>query len=87
MSRQRTIIGVATGVALLAAAGLLIANRKRAGKRQYNNQTSDLADNYRSKLQNLQRKAKREYADVVSQGADVAERVGDITQKVRSSFQ
>jgi LPXTG-motif cell wall-anchored protein len=85
MSRQRTMIGIATGVALLAAAGLLIAKKKKSG-RKFTNGSGELAETYKSKLQNLQRRAKREYNEAMSQGSDLTERVGEMVKKAGSSI-
>lgn len=72
MSNKKVIIGVAAGVAFLTAAGILLYNRKKSRKDRFINEAEHLAENFKSKLNNLQRKAQRELKNTAHTGEDLA---------------
>ena len=86
MPNKKLIIGIATGVALIAAAGLLIARRNKSAHNCLSDKAGDLTDAYRHKLSGLQKKARREFDDMVSHGEEVGDRVNSLVKKVSSSF-
>ena len=67
MNRKAVIAGVAIGVAALTAAGI-IAYRNRSKKDKFTGTAEDYAAKFRSKLSKLEKKAKREYAQVAEDG-------------------
>jgi|GEM_PF-3898781 len=71
MNKKAIIAGVAIGVAALTAAGI-IAYRNRSKKSKVSDAAGDYADKFRSKLSKLERKAKKEYAQIVDDGEDFA---------------
>lgn len=70
MNNKKLIIGIAAGAALLAGAAVLIS-RRRASKR-YATDIQDAKENFRSKLNELQRKAQKEYKNA---GGDVKDAI------------
>jgi gas vesicle protein len=68
MSNKRVILGVAAGVAILAVAGLIVAKKKKSGK--FSAQAEEAKDNFKKKLNELQRKAKKEYKNSSSDTQD-----------------
>lgn len=68
MNNKKLLIGIAAGAALLAGAAVLIS-RKRAGKK-YAADIQDAKEHFRGKLNELQRKAQKEYKN---NGPDVKE--------------
>lgn len=71
MNKKAVIAGVAIGIAALTAAGI-IAYRKKSAKSKFKGTTEDYAEKFRSKLNKLEKKAKREYAQIVEDGEDFA---------------
>ena len=53
--------GIAAGVAALAITGLLISKKKKSKKNKYSAEVEEARENFKSKLSELQRKAKKEY--------------------------
>lgn len=72
MSNKKVIVGVAAGVALLTAAGILLYNRKKSKKDRLINEAEHLAENFKSKLNSLQRKAQKELKNTANTGEDLA---------------
>lgn len=72
MTNKKVIVGVAAGVALLTAAGILLYNRKKSKKDRFINEAENLAENFKSKLNNLQRKAQKELKNTANTGEDLA---------------
>lgn len=70
MRNRGIIIGVAVGVAALTAAGVLMARHNR--KSGSHDGESQLADTFKSKLHNLQRKAKKEFKNAAGESGDIA---------------
>lgn len=60
---KRLILGVAAGVAALGVVALL-SNKK--SKKKLQKKAAEAKDNFKSKLQELQRKAKREYGEMAA---------------------
>ncbi|NUY82451.1 hypothetical protein HUK80_16210 [Flavobacterium sp. MAH-1] len=73
MNKKAIIAGVAIGVAALTAAGI-IAYRNRSKKAKMKDTAGDYADKFKSKLSSLERKAKKEYAQIVEDGEEFANR-------------
>lgn len=59
MKNKKLIIGIAAGAAVLAGAAVVIA-RKRA-KRRHELELGDAKDHFKGKLNELRRKAEKEY--------------------------
>lgn len=76
MSNKKIIIGVAAGVAAITAIGILLY-KNRSKKAKYIDAAEDVADQFRNKLNSLQRKAKKEYKNIVEDGEDFANRAKD----------
>ncbi|RZJ69793.1 hypothetical protein [Flavobacterium sp.] len=76
MNRKAVLAGVVVGVAALTAAGI-IAYRKRSKTDQLKGTAEDYADKFRSKLNKLEKKAKKEYAQIIEQGEDFANTAKD----------
>ncbi|MFY0481005.1 LPXTG cell wall anchor domain-containing protein [Flavobacterium sp. PLA-1-15] len=72
MSNKKVIVGVAAGVALLTAAGILLYNRKKSKKDRFIDEAEHLAENFKSKLNSLQRKAQKEFKNTANTGEDLA---------------
>ncbi len=68
MYNKKVIIGVAAGVAVLAIAGLLLAKKNKSKKQKMIDKADHLADSFKSKLHNLQRKAQKEMRQVADKG-------------------
>ncbi|MDR6968408.1 gas vesicle protein [Flavobacterium arsenatis] len=85
MSNKKLIIGVASGVALLTAVGILLYKKKKTKKERFIDEAEHLAENFKSKLNNLQRKAQKEFKNVSSSGEELTnvakERVNDWLSK------
>ena len=91
MSNKKLIIGVAAGVALLTAAGILLYKKKKTKKEKFIDEAEHLAENFKSKLNNLQRKAQKEFKNASNTGEDLTnvakERVNEWLTKAGSSLQ
>ncbi len=83
---KKQIIGLAAGVVVLTAVGVLLSRRKKSLKDRVSDEAENLKDTYRHKLSSLQRKAKKEFADVLSHGEDVTEKVNDLVKKVSTGL-
>lgn len=59
MSNKKLIIGVAAGVALLTAAGIVLYKKKKSKKECFIDEAENIAANFKSKLNQLQRKAQK----------------------------
>jgi len=59
MANKKLFYGIAAGVAALAVVGLVAA--KQRSKRKFESQVDEAKQNFKSKLSELQRKAKKEY--------------------------
>ena len=75
MRNKKLIIGIAVGAAVLAGAAVILSKR-RAGKK-YASDIQDAKDHFRGKLNELQRKAQKEYKNA---GADVKDAVNTARQ-------
>ncbi|MGQ2985219.1 hypothetical protein [Flavobacterium sp.] len=75
MSNKKMIVGIAVGAAVLAAAAVLIARRRSQSK--YAAQVEEARENFSSKLNELQRKAKKEYSNVASDAKDAVNSAKD----------
>ena len=65
MRNKKLILSIAAGAALLAGAAVVIARKKSQNK--YKANVEEAKENFRSKLTQLQRKAKKEYQNSVSE--------------------
>ncbi len=86
MNTKQIAIGVVAGVAILAAVGVLIAKRNKSSKKHISD-TKNIADTYTHKLNNLERRAKKEFKNVVENGEEVAEKINGMLKKAQTSFQ
>lgn len=77
MKDKKVIAGIALGVAALAVAGILLYNKKKSKKAKLKAAAGDLADKFSGKLSNLQRKAQKEYKQIMDEGEDFANRAKD----------
>lgn len=71
MSNKKVVLGIAAGVAALAVVGLLVT-KKKSKKEKFADAAKDAKDNFRSKLQELQRKAKKEFNSAVEDNGSIA---------------
>ena len=65
MRNKKLILSIAAGAALLAGAAVVIARKKSQSK--YKANVEEAKENFRSKLTQLQRKAKKEYQNSASE--------------------
>lgn len=75
MNNKKLMIGIATGAAVLAGAAVLIARNR--SKRKYEAQVSDARSNFSSKLNELKRKAQKEYKNSPSELKDTVNAAKD----------
>lgn len=68
-TNKQTIIGIAAGAAALVIAGFIYARKNRSNAFA---DGSALRDNFKGKLNNLQRKAQKEYRNSIADGEDTA---------------
>jgi gas vesicle protein len=89
MYNKKVIIGVAAGVAVLAIAGLLLVKRNKSKKQKMMDRADGLADTFKSKLHNLQRKAQKEIKHAADRGEEFTnvarDRAADWIGKVNPS--
>lgn len=83
MKDKRVVAGVVIGVAALAAVGLLLAYNKKKKKNRFLSAAEDASQRYKGKLTSLQRKARKEYRNLVQEGEDFADKARDWADKVR----
>lgn len=76
MNNKKVVAGVAIGVAALAVAGVLLY-KNRSKKAKLKGQAEDYADKFKTKLSSLERKAKKEYKQIVEDGEEFANRAKD----------
>lgn len=76
MSNKKLILGVAAGVAALAVVGVLIA-KKKSRKNQLSSKASEAKDNFRSKLQELKKKATKEFNSTLENSENLANKAKD----------
>lgn len=76
MSNKKLILGVAAGVAALAVVGVLVANKK-SKKNKLSAKAEEAKDNFRSKLQDLKKKATREFNSTLEDGENLANKAKD----------
>jgi len=65
MSNKKLILSIAAGAALLAGAAVIVARKRSQSK--YKANVEEAKENFKSKLSQLQRKAKKEYQNSVSE--------------------
>lgn len=68
MKNKKLILGIAAGAAVLAGAAVIIARRR--AKRNHELDIQDAKEHFRGKLNELQRKAQKEFRNT---GSDVKE--------------
>ena len=71
MKNKQIIIGIAAGAAALAIAGVMLS-RRRSASRGMMSEAENLADNFRGKLNSLQRKARKEFKNAADSGEEAA---------------
>jgi len=76
MSNKKLILGVAAGVAALAVVGVLIA-KKKSKKNQLSSKAAEAKDNFRSKLQELKKKATKEFNSTLQDSENLANKAKD----------
>jgi len=76
MSNKKLILGVAAGVAALAVVGILIA-KKKSKKNQLSGRAEEAKDNFKAKLQELQKKAKKEFNSTLEDGENLVNKAKD----------
>ena len=69
MANKKLIIGMAAAAAALAATAIVIY-RKRSSRLQYEEQVEEAKENFKSKLDDLQRKAKKHYKNSPEEAKD-----------------
>jgi len=70
MKNKKLIVGVAVGAAILAGAAVIVARRR--AKNCHNLDLQEVKDNFRNKLQELQRNAEKEAKNIASEAKDKA---------------
>ncbi|PZR22516.1 MAG: hypothetical protein DI539_05465 [Flavobacterium psychrophilum] len=70
MKNKKLILGIAAGAAILAGAAVVISRRK--AKKNHQLDIEDAKEHFKRKLNELQRRAQKEYKNV---GADVEDAV------------
>lgn len=75
MKNKKLIIGIAAGAAVLAGAAVIIARRR--SKKKFENQVSDAREHFKGKLNELQRKAQKEYKNSASEVQDAVNTAKD----------
>lgn len=68
MKNKKLILGITAGIAALAIAGILIAKR-RSGSR-FEEEAGEARQNFKKKLNDLQRKAQKEYKNSAAETKD-----------------
>jgi len=76
MSNKKLILGVAAGIAALAVVGVLVA-KKKSKKNQLSSKASEAKDNFRSKLQDLKKKATKEFNNTLQDSENLANKAKD----------
>ncbi|WP_296150303.1 hypothetical protein [uncultured Flavobacterium sp.] len=76
MSNKKLILGVAAGVAALAVVGVLIA-KKKSKKTKLSGKAEEAKDNFRSKLQELKKKATKEFNSTLEDGENLVNKAKD----------
>lgn len=69
MQNKKVILGVATGVAVLAIAGLVVA-KKRKSRKSYEAQVEEAKETFKRKLDKLHTKAAKHYKSAQSETLD-----------------
>lgn len=68
MKNKKMIVGIAVGAAILAGAAVLIARRR--SQKNFQAQVDEAKENFSGKLQELKRKAQKEYRNSSSEVKD-----------------
>lgn len=76
MSNKKLILGVAAGVAALAIVGVLVA-KKKSKKGQLSARADEAKENFSAKLQELKKKAKREFHNSLEDGENLVNKAKD----------
>lgn len=76
MSNKKLILGVAAGVAALAVVGLIVA-KKKSKKGQLCAKAEEAKDNFKSKLQELKKKATREFNSTLEDSENLVNKAKD----------
>lgn len=76
MSSKKLVLGIAVGVAAIAVVGLIVA-KKKSKKNKLSGKALEARDNFKSKLNELQRKAKKEFNSALEDGEALANKAKD----------
>ena len=86
MKNKKLILGIAAGAALLAGAAVIVSRRR--SKKKYEGQVSEARENFKGKLNELQRRAEKEYRNSASDVKDAVnsakERASEWVNKANS---
>jgi high-affinity Fe2+/Pb2+ permease len=69
MANKKLFIGIAAAAAALAAVGIVLS-RQRYSKRKYEDQVDEAKQHFKSKLNELQRKAQKQYKNSPDEAKD-----------------
>lgn len=69
MSNKKLVLGIAAGAAILAGAAVIIA--KKRNNKAYRAHVEEAKENFKHKLNELQRKAQKEYKNATSEAGQV----------------
>lgn len=75
MTNKKMILGIAVSAAVLAGAAVLIARRR--SQRNYRDQIDEARENFSGKLNELQRKARKEYRNSASEAKEAVNSAKD----------
>ncbi len=75
MKNKKLIVGIAVGAAVLAGAAVLMARRR--SQRKFQSQVDEARENFSGKLNELQRKAQKEYRNSASDIKDAVNSAKD----------
>lgn len=81
MANRKLIIGIAAAAAALAGTALIIS-RQRSRTRKYQLQVEEAKENFKSKLDDLQRKARKQYKNSPDEAKDA---IADATARAGRS--
>ena len=69
---KQMMIGIAAGTAAIVIAGFMYAQKRRSNQSLNDDEGSPLRDNFKGKLNNLQRKAQKEYRTSIAGGDETS---------------
>lgn len=75
MSNKKLILGIAAGAAVLAGAAVVLSRKK--SQKKYEARIEEAKSNFRGKLNELQRKAQKEYKNASSETGEIVNAAKD----------